>query len=316
MLKKKQLADSASDDFAEDVLRSLKADPPSISSKWLDDTQGSALFEDITQVEDYYLTRTEAAIFDEAFPALAAMFGPGMAVTEFGSGASIKTRRLLSALAPDIYVPIDVAEEFLQDAAEDLHTLFPELEIIPLVADLTAPYELPAAFTRKKRRLGFFPGSTIGNFPEDVAARFLRGAREALGDGAHLLISADLVKKTEYLERAYDDSEGVTQKFTLNLLERMNKELAADFDIAKFRHVSMFNTQKSRIEIYIESLADQAVEVAGETFAFVKGDRVRTEYSYKYTPGSFAQLLEKSGWHLKQTWMDPKGWFGVFLASA
>ncbi|MCI5044098.1 MAG: L-histidine N(alpha)-methyltransferase [Aquisalinus sp.] len=316
MLKKKQLADSASDDFAADVLASLRADPPSISSKWLYDTQGSALFEKITRVEDYYLTRTEAAIFDEAFPALADMFGPGMAITEFGSGASIKTRRLLTALEPQLYVPIDVAEEFLQDAAEELHVLFPKLEIIPLVADLTAPYELPAAFTRKNRRLGFFPGSTIGNFPEEVAVQFLRGARAAMGDKAHLLISADLVKDKEVLERAYDDSEGVTRQFTLNLLTRMNRELSADFEISQFRHVSCFNTEQSRIEIFIESLTHQTVSIAGETFTFQQGERIQTEYSYKYTQESFAQLLSQSGWEVEQFWTDPNDWFGVFLASA
>ncbi len=314
MLKEKQHAASAQDVFAEDVISGLSAAPRSLSSKWLYDTAGSAIFEEITQVKDYYLTRTEAAIFENILPELAVLFKPGSGIVEFGSGASIKTRNLLSALQPACYVPMDIADEFLQSAAEDLHQLFPDIEIMPIVADLTAPYQLPQAFLDKHSKLGFFPGSTIGNFTAEIARRFLTHTREAMGSGAHLLISADLVKDKNILVRAYDDHEGVTPRFTLNLLTRMNRELGGNFDLSSFRHVAEFNEQMSRIEIHIESIADQIVTVAGKDFRFGRGDRIRTEYSYKYSESSFSDLLEEAGWRLERFWSDPNDWFGVFLA--
>ncbi len=316
MLKKKEHAESAHDDFANDVLHSLSQPERSISSKWLYDNVGSALFEKITKVEDYYLTRTEVEIFENVFSDLEEMGFQNSSVVEFGSGASVKTQKLLAALSPEAYVPIDIAEEFLQEAAEKLHQKFPKIAIAPLVADLTSTYELPHLFTQNTKRLGFFPGSTIGNFTKEIAGEFLSNAKAAMGPGAHLLISADLIKDHDVLWRAYNDSDGVSAEFTLNLLTRMNNELNANFDVSEFKHFADFNVDKSRIEIYFEALSEQSVTIAGRELKFTKGERVRTEYSYKYSKESFENLLAQSGWELQKMWSDKNDWFGVFLARA
>ena len=299
--------------FAAETIAGLTAEKKMISSKWLYDTYGSELFEKITQLDDYYPTRTEARIFETVFPQLPGIIGPDAAIIEYGSGASIKTRNLMTALQPAVYVPIDIAAEFLADAVDQLEALFPSLRIDPLVADITKPVTPPPAFLACDNRLAFFPGSTIGNFYEGNAVRFLARVRETVGEGAYFLVCADLVKAKEVLERAYDDSEGVTAAFNLNLLTRMNNELGGDFDLARFRHVALFNEQESRIEMHIEALQDQQVAVAGKTISFRKGERIHTENSYKYTEESFRAMAEAGGWEVRNFWTDENRYFGVWL---
>lgn len=307
---------SPDDQMTQEVLSGLMAADKYISPKWLYDQHGSELFEDITRTEDYYPTRTEAAIFKGMMNELAGMIGTGGAVAEYGSGASVKTRMLLDAVKPDLYVPLDIAAEFMEDAVADLAPDYPGLAIEPVVADFTRSVALPESFYRHETRLGFFPGSTIGNFEAGKSEEFLARARESLRDGASFLLSADLVKEPEILVRAYDDRDGVTAAFNLNLLTRFNRDLGADFDLDGFRHEAVWNEERSRIEMHLVSLRDQTVTLAGERLTFAEGERIHTENSHKYTVDGIALMAERAGWRLEKSWTDPKDWFGVFLLRA
>jgi dimethylhistidine N-methyltransferase len=306
-------APDADETFSREILTGLSAEQKYISSKWLYDTYGSELFEEITKLDDYYPTRVERTIFERIFPTLDELVGKVPAIAEFGSGASVKTRKLIEALRPSLYVPIDIAEEFLESAVTTLQELYPWLEIEPVVADLTSTYSLPKSFNDKQERLGFFPGSTIGNFRPTEAVGFLQNAKAALGIGAKLLISADLIKDKAVLERAYDDSEGVTAKFNLNLLTRINRDLGADFDLEQFRHVAIYNTDENRIEMHLESLAAQSVTISDSIFNFAAGERIHTENSYKYSVESFTSLASKAGWSVEKQWQDEDALFSVYL---
>ena len=312
----KNVADTA---FARDVLAGLARPEKNIAPKWLYDTHGSAIFEDITRTEDYYPTRTEAAIFDEMMGELASITGTGGGVAEYGSGASVKTAKLIDAVRPTLYVPIDIAGEFMEESVGDLRAAYPEMDIEMVVADFTKTVALPDAFNRLTPRIGFFPGSTIGNFESGKAGEFLGRVRESLTEGGGdgwFLVCADLVKDRETLKRAYDDSEGVTAAFNLNLLTRFNRELDADFDVEAFHHEAVWNEKESRIEMHLVSDRDQSVSVAGETIAFAAGEHIHTENSHKYTPQRMTALAEGAGWTLEKMWTDPKEWFGVFLLRA
>ncbi|MBB4658864.1 L-histidine N(alpha)-methyltransferase [Parvularcula dongshanensis] len=298
--------------FRDEVLAGLARAQKTLSPKWLYDDRGCVLFEDITSLDAYYPTRTEAAIFDAALPEVGERL-PGAAVAEFGSGASVKSVRLIEAVDPVLYVPIDIAEDFMSEAAESLRAKFPKLEVLPVAADFTEPAALPEAFLGAEPRLGFFPGSTIGNFDAGGAEAFLRRSRETLGPGAFFLVSADLVKSEDVLVRAYDDEEGVTAAFNLNLLTRMNRELAAGFDPQHFRHEARWNGDASRIEMHLVSALPQTVTVAGERFDFAEGESIHTENSHKYTQDGFAALADRAGWRTERIWTDERDWFGVFL---
>lgn len=311
--RKKDMPD---DPFAQDVLSGLTAKDKWISSKWLYDQAGSQLFEDITKTEDYYPTRTEAAIFRTMMDELADITGTGGGVAEYGSGASVKTRLLLDAVKPQLYVPLDIAGEFMEEAVAELSEAYPDLAIAPVVADFTQPVTLPDAFNRLERRLGFFPGSTIGNFEAGKAGEFLGRVHQTLDDGAYFLVCADLVKDRDVLRRAYDDSDGVTAAFNLNLLTRFNRELGADFDETAFHHEAVWNEERSRIEMHLVSDKDQTVHIAGQDIGFAKGEHIHTENSHKYTPDTMKTMAEGAGWTVDKVWTDERDWFGVFLLKA
>ncbi|MEM9810028.1 MAG: L-histidine N(alpha)-methyltransferase [Pseudomonadota bacterium] len=305
-----------SDEFLKDVAEGFSKTQKSLPAKWLYDRRGSELFEAITKTEDYYVTRTEAAIMRTVLSELPARCPHGSAITEFGSGAGVKSRRLIDAMMPSVYVMIDVAEDFLNHSVEALSEAFEDVTVSGVVGDFNAPVTLPPEFHKADNRMGFFPGSTIGNFQRGGAQIFLENARKVLGDGSMFLLGVDLVKDEDVLVSAYDDSDGMTARFTLNLLERMNRELDADFDLETFRHQAKWNLDERRIEIRAVSLVDQSVTVGGETYSFAEGEGIHTENSHKYTRESFGRIADAAGWQVEAMWTDPKEWFGVFLLNA
>jgi L-histidine Nalpha-methyltransferase len=297
------------DDFAADVLAGLKAMPKAVPPKYFYDLAGSALFERITALPEYYPTRCEIGILQDNAPAIASMFPPGCALVEFGSGSSRKARILLSAAASvEAYVPVDISGDFLQQDLVQLKRDLPHLTVYPLVEDFTKPFTLPPVLAALPR-VGFFPGSTIGNFEPDDARGLLRHIGQMLGPGALLVVGIDLVKGDDTLFRAYNDDEGVTAKFNLNLLTRINRELGGDFDVAAFRHKAFFNRTRSRIEMHLVSLKRQRVHIKGATFDFAAGETIHTENSYKYTVESFQALARGAGWSPVKVFSD--GMFSV-----
>ncbi len=295
--------------FATDVVDGLSAKPKCLSPKYFYDAAGSALFERITQLAEYYPTRCELALLREHAPAIASLFPPNCALVEFGAGSSKKARILFGAAATiESYVPVDISGDFLQQEAAVLRRDFPRLAVHPVVADFTQSFPIPAQVAALPR-VGFFPGSTIGNFEPHEAAKFLRHAGAILGPGAVLVIGVDLVKDTKILCRAYNDSEGVTARFNLNLLVRINRELGANFDLAAFEHHACYNSQHNRIEMHLASTKRQKVKVNGKAIGFRAGETIHTENSYKYTVESFQALARGSGWTPLDVWSD--GQFSV-----
>lgn len=302
--------DEAADDFRESVLAGLAAAPKTLEAKFFYDERGSQLFDAITELEEYYPTRAETALLQRHAAAIADFSGKDASLVEFGSGSSVKTRLLLESL-PDLrcYVPIDISGEHLQAAAARLAADF-ALPIIPVHADYTAAFTLPDAVPAEGR-VGFFPGSTIGNFDPPAAVRFLQQARKLLGPGSRFLVGADLQKDPQRLIAAYDDAEGVTAAFNLNLLRRINRELGGDVDLAAFRHEARYDRERGRIEMHLVSLTDQQIRVAGQRFDFAAGESIHTENSYKYTLASFAELARQGGWRSAAQWIDPEGLFSL-----
>ncbi len=292
------------DTFGTDVLAGLSAKPKRLSPKYFYDLAGSALFDRITQLPEYYPTRCELALLRENAPAIASLFPPNCALIEFGAGSSKKARILLGAAATvEAYVPVDISGDFLQQDAAHLRRDFPHLGVHPIVADFTGPFAIPSAIATLPR-VGFFPGSTIGNFEHHEAARFLRHAGEMLGAGAVLVIGVDLVKDSKILCPAYNDAEGVTAKFNLNLLARINRELDANFDLGAFEHHACYNIEHNRIEMHLASTRRQKVRVNGKSFNFRAGETIHTENSYKYTVESFQALAHGAGWTPLKVWSD------------
>ncbi len=290
--------------FAADVLAGLSAKPKRLPPKYFYDSAGSALFERITQLPEYYPTRCELALLRDNAPAIASRFPPSCALIEFGAGSSKKARILFGAAATvEAYVPVDISGEFLHQDAALLRRDFPRLAVHPLVADFTQGFDIPAAVAALPR-VGFFPGSTIGNFEPQEAARFLRHAGDMLGAGAVLVIGVDLVKDPAVLRAAYNDADGVTAKFNLNLLARINRELGADFDLTAFAHRAFYNREQSRIEMHLVSTRRQKIKVNGTAIGFRAGETIHTENSYKYTLASFAALARGSGWSPLEVWSD------------
>ncbi|MEH3146089.1 MAG: L-histidine N(alpha)-methyltransferase [Methylobacterium frigidaeris] len=292
------------------MLAGLAAPRKHLAAKYFYDSAGSALFERITQLPEYYPTRTELAILERDGPAIAALLPPGAALVEFGSGSTAKVRRLLPHL-PDLgaYVPVDVSEEFLRSEAGELGRDFPRLRIEPAAADFTRPFALPDDLP--EHRTGFFPGSTIGNFEPQAAGALLHHFARTLGAGASLIVGVDLVKDKAVLDAAYDDAAGVTAAFNLNLLRRINREVGADFDLDAFAHRAFFDPNLARIEMHLVSLRDQTVTVANVPFAFREGETIHTENSYKYTVAGFRALAAGAGWEGRAVWTDPDGLFSV-----
>jgi dimethylhistidine N-methyltransferase len=304
------------DEFSRAVLRGLAQTPRAIPAKFLYDARGSALFDAICELPEYYLTRTETGILRSCAPELARLAGPGCALVEFGSGSSVKTRLLLDAM-PDLaaYVPIDISRQHLDATAAKLRRDYSWLRVEPVCADYMALEELPSDVNGAPR-LGFFPGSTIGNLEPGDATAFLRRTRALLGDRGAMVLGVDLRKDPQRLHDAYNDKAGVTAAFTLNLLRRMNRELDATFDLSAFAHDAFYNPLEGRIEIYLRSLRDQSVTVAGRSFAFAEGERVHTEYSYKYDTAGIAALALSAGFTIDKTWTDPAGLFAVVYLEA
>lgn len=302
--------------FLADVRAGLARRQKELPCKWLYDETGSRLFDRICDVAEYYPTRTEMALLETHADAVARRAGPDAELVEFGSGASRKIRLVLDALErPAGYTAIDISAEFLAESCAGLAADYPDLPIRPVAADYTAPIDLPAR-AGDGRRLGFFPGSTIGNFEPATAGRFLARARDSLGDGAAFLVGVDLVKPAAILEPAYDDSEGVTAAFNLNLLDRINRELGGGFDPARFRHEARWNADCSRVEMHLVSTVDQVVPVDGETVAFRAGESIHTENSYKYRLEDFRGLSARAGWRPEASWVDPEGLFSLHFLEA
>jgi dimethylhistidine N-methyltransferase len=298
------------DVFAADVLAGLGAEPKRLSAKYFYDSAGSLLFEEITRLPEYYPTRTEIGILEDKAAEISALLPRGAALVEFGSGSTQKVRTLLRA-SPQIaaYVPVDISADYLAEESRGLERDVPRLAVLPVAADFTRPFELPSSL--RGRRVGFFPGSTIGNFEPVEAAAFLRLAADVLGPGARMIVGVDLVKDRDVLHAAYNDAAGVTARFNLNLLVRINRELGADFDLAAFRHRAFFNEKLRRIEMHLESLTEQTVRVAGRSFAFRAGETIHTENSYKYDPDTFRALAQAAGWRAIALWTDAREHFSV-----
>jgi dimethylhistidine N-methyltransferase len=302
---------AASDSFADHVIFGLNEKPKWLSAKYFYDAAGSALFEQITRLSEYYPTRTELKILERNAPEIAASIPLAAALVEFGAGSAKKARIMLRA-APQIaaYVPVDISGAFLAQEAAAVRRDMPDMTVLPVVADFTRDFDLPAQI-RNRPRVGFFPGSTIGNFEPQDAAEFLRQAGRILGHGATMIVGIDLIKDEAVLNAAYDDAAGVTARFNLNVLTRMNRELGGNFDLSAFRHRAFYNAANRRIEMHLESLKPQTVTVAGHTFAFRRGETIHTESSYKYTVESFRALATSAGWRPMTVWTDADNYFSI-----
>jgi len=301
--------------FRADVLAGLSAPTPAIPARWLYDRRGSELFEEITRLPEYYPTRTETALLERYSGEIAAELGTGEAVIEFGSGSSAKTPILLRAVKPRAYVPIDISGDFLREAALALQAEFPDLAVLPVEADFTRPLALPAEIASAPK-LGFFPGSTIGNLVPRTAVDLLRAMKETLGEGARLVIGMDRIKPVDVLLAAYDDPGGVTATFNLNLLHRINAELDGTIPVEAFRHSAIWNDEKSRIEMHLEALRDAEFTVAGAGFSIRAGETIHTENSHKYGHRDSRLMLRAAGWSVLREWTDDQSWFSVILAEA
>ena len=301
--------------FRADVLAGLARRPRAIPARWFYDRRGSALFEAITELPEYYPTRAEVAILDRIGPDLATLTGEGRAVVEFGSGSSAKTPLLLRAVAPSAYVPIDISGDFLRESAAGLAAAFPSLPVLPVEADFTAPVTLPASIASAPK-LGFFPGSTIGNLAPAEAVDLLRNMRGSLGEGAQLLIGMDRVKDIATLIAAYEDADGVTAAFNLNLLARINRELAGNIPLDAFVHEARWNDAAARIEMHLIATCSVSFVVAGLPFALDRDESIHTENSHKYAARDARLLLRAGGWTPLAEWTDDGGRFGVLLAEA
>jgi dimethylhistidine N-methyltransferase len=310
-----KISDEVDPQFRADVLAGLKQYIPSVPARWLYDRRGSELFDDITRLPSYYPTRTEAALLKRIAPELATAVRPGSAVVEFGAGSATKTPILLRAVRPVSYVPIDISGDYLRESAATVAEDFSGVDVIPVEGDFTRPVPLPGSI-ESLPKLGFFPGSTIGNFVPRSATDLLRGFRDMLGAGAQLLIGMDRVKPIERLIAAYDDPEGVTAQFNLNLIQRINRELGANIPDGAFRHEARWNEMLSRIEMHLVATRDVQFEIAGEHFAFEKGGSIHTENSHKYGERGARLLLLAGGWTPHREWADPNGDFSIILAEA
>ena len=301
--------------FRKDVLAGLAAPIPSIPARWFYDRRGSELFDDITRLPTYYPTRTETALLEKIAPELARAIPPSSAVVEFGAGSATKTPILLNAVKPAAYVPIDISGDYLRDSAATVAADFPAVDVIPVEGDFTHEVPLPESID-SLAKVGFFPGSTIGNFVPRSATDLLRGFRAMLGTNALLLIGMDRVKPVRRLLAAYDDPEGVTAEFNLNLIKRINRELDGDIPDGAFRHEARWNEMLSRIEMHLVATRDVTFTVEGEHFSFAEGQSIHTENSHKYGERGARLLLLAGGWTPHQEWVDDDGDFAIILAKA
>lgn len=301
--------------FRADVLAGLAEPQKAVPARWFYDDAGSRLFEDITQLPEYYPTRAETEILQSRAGEIAGLVGPGRAVVEFGSGSSVKTPLLLAAISPSAYVPLDIAGDFLRASSAALAAKFPGLPVHPVEADFMRRVELPDEVAGLPK-LGFFPGSTIGNMIARTATDLLRSMRATLGEGALLLIGMDLVKDVETLLAAYDDAAGVTAQFNLNLLARINRELEGDIPLDAFAHEARWNDTFARIEMHLVAREAVSFAAGGRRFAMAAGESIHTENSHKFTDRSAHLLLAAGGWEPRARWTDAAGRFSLLLAEA
>jgi dimethylhistidine N-methyltransferase len=299
-------------DLRDEVLLGLGKQPKSLSCKFFYDQRGSELFERICDLPEYYLTRTEQTIMRASIGAIARSLGPRCLVIEYGSGNSTKTTFLLEHLQDPVgYVPIDISRPHLREAARRLKTRFPDLDVMPIWGDFHQDIPIPEATRPERRRVVYFPGSTIGNLEEDDARVFLDHMADMVGADGGVLIGIDRRKAEEVLVPAYDDADGVTAEFNLNMLARINHDLGADFVLEQYRHEAIWNDEQSRMEMYLVSRCAQTVTVGGERFQFDAGERICTEYSHKYTLEQFGRIA--SAFVTEGHWTDTRDWFSVLL---
>lgn len=301
------------DDFRAAILEGLSQPVKATPAKFFYDEEGSRLFERICELQEYYPTRTECGILSERAGELRTLLPAGATVIEFGSGSADKIRLFVKALdRPRCYVPIDISRDHLLFNAGAFAAAYPEIEVVAVCADFTDPVRLDDVVP-KGPRIGFFPGSTIGNLGRDEAAAFLRGARRTVGQGGFLVVGVDLRKDAAILEAAYDDAEGVTAAFNLNLLGRINRELDGDFELNAFRHRAVWNADEGRIEMHLVSERDQAVTVAGRRFDFREGETIHTENSYKYGLDEFRDMAAAAGYRVRRSLTDANDLFSVHV---
>ena len=296
--------------FARDVIADLSQVPKRLSPKYFYDVTGSQLFEAITVLPEYYPTRTELGILRDRSQEIVAIVPKNAALVEFGAGATTKVRRLLDECAFGAYVPVDISGDFLEAQVDALRKDFPDLAVYPVAADFTARFALPDAVSAMPK-VGFFPGSTIGNFEPHEASAFLRSARDILGKDAQLVIGVDLEKDERVLYEAYNDAAGVTARFNLNVLHRINRELGGNFDTSAFMHRAIYNRERHRIEMHLISKKAQTVRILGRSFSFRAGDSIHTECSYKYSLDRFTALARGAGWTPRESWTDAACMFSV-----
>lgn len=306
-------APPAGSDFLSDVIAGLSSEPRTLPCKYFYDERGAALFQKICEQPEYYITRTEIDILDRYRAEIAANLGPQIDLIGLGTGSGTKTRILIEALEkPAVYIPVDISEKQLRKSTALFRKIFPDLEILPVCADYLQPVVLPATRRQAARNVVYFPGSTIGNFEPGEATEFLRRIANVCCRGGALLIGVDLRKDRGVIEAAYNDGAGVTAQFNLNLLARANRELGGNFDLQRWQHRAIYNSDAGRIEMYLISQIDQAVQIADHTFRFRSGEKIITEFSYKYAREGFAALAGDAGFEFQKMWTDDARLFGVF----
>jgi dimethylhistidine N-methyltransferase len=304
---------SESSDFLADIIAGLSSNPHMIPCKYFYDERGATLFQKICELPEYYVTRTEIDILDRHRGNIATQLGPNIQLIGLGTGAGTKTRILIEALEkPAVYIPVDISEKQLRESTALFRKIFPALEILPVCADYLQAVVLPSPRRQPSRNIVYFPGSTIGNFDPQEALEFLRRIASVCRGGGGLLIGVDLKKDQRVLEAAYNDNAGVTAQFNLNLLERINRELAADFDLDQWRHRAIYNSKLGRIEMHLISEIDQFVHIDEQKFHFRRGEKIVTEFSYKYAPEEFAALAGEAGFNFLSMWTDDARLFGIF----
>ena len=301
--------------FRKDVLEGLARPQKALPPKYFYDAAGSRLFEKICRLREYYPTRVELGITRRHLKDIARFAGRRCALLEYGSGESLKTRLLLAALEPSVYMPVDISAEALRAAVTRLARAFPKLGIVAITADFSHPLSIPA-YRGKARRVVYFPGSTIGNLRRDEAEAFLRMTRGQVGANGAMLVGVDLKKDPNVLHAAYNDAKGVTAAFNLNVLARINRELGGDFDLQRFAHYAFYNPMAGRIEMHLVAREAHAVNIGNYRFSFYRGESIHTENSYKYSVPEFEALAGNAGFQATKLWTDARRWFGVFGLTA
>jgi len=296
----------------QEIVAGLQQDEKMISPKYFYDERGSQLFDEITMLPEYYPTETELGIMRENIAEIATLIGPQASLIEYGSGSSLKTRVLLEHLSDQaVYVPVDISEEHLLGSAGQIRTEFPELEVLPVVADFTKRFQLPDPTVMPLRNIVYFPGSTIGNFPHAAACELLEVMYHEAGENGAMLIGVDLQKDPSVIERAYNDSAGVTAEFNLNVLRHLNREFGSDFDLESWQHNARYNRSEGRIEIRLINETQQTVNIGGNTVVVERGEGILTEYSHKYTLQGFAEMAQGAGFKVERVWSDASELFSV-----